>query len=102
LFGHVHQVAHILGYEGQQSAAAVRRDWRAALRVMERQARRDAALATALRHFVKVSHSYEPGLFACYRCADLPRTHNDLEQLFGRHRYHERRASGRKGRGRVP
>ena len=28
--------------------------------------------------------------------ADLPRTNNDLEQLFGSHRYHERRCSGRK------
>ena len=27
----------------------------------------------------------------------MPRTNNDLEQLFGSHRYHERRASGRKG-----
>jgi hypothetical protein len=27
---------------------------------------------------------------------DLPRTNNDLEQFFGSHRYHERRASGRK------
>ena len=26
----------------------------------------------------------------------MPRTDNDLEQLFGSHRYHERRASGRK------
>jgi hypothetical protein len=29
--------------------------------------------------------------------ADLPRTNNDLEQFFGSHRYHERRASGRQG-----
>ena len=29
--------------------------------------------------------------------ADLPRTNNALGQLFGAHRYHERRASGRKG-----
>jgi hypothetical protein len=29
--------------------------------------------------------------------AQLPRTNNDLEQAFGSHRYHERRASGRKG-----
>jgi len=36
-------------------------------------------------------------LFACYGAADLPRTNNDLEQLFGSHRYHERRATGRKG-----
>jgi len=26
----------------------------------------------------------------------VPRTNNDLEHLFGSHRYHERRASGRK------
>ena len=29
--------------------------------------------------------------------ADLPRTNNDLEQLFGATRYHERRTTGRKG-----
>jgi hypothetical protein len=28
--------------------------------------------------------------------ADLPRTNNDLEQFFGSHRSHERRARGRK------
>jgi hypothetical protein len=32
-----------------------------------------------------------------YEVPDLPRTHNDLEQCFGAHRYHERRATGRKG-----
>jgi hypothetical protein len=53
-------------------------------------------LAARLRHFVKVSRSYEPGLFHCYDVAGLPRTNNDLEHLFGSHRYHERRASGRK------
>jgi hypothetical protein len=66
---------------------------------MEQRAAREEALAPALRHFVKVSRSYEPGLFACYGGADLPRTNNALEQLFGRHRYHQRRASGRKGAG---
>ena len=50
----------------------------------------------ALKHFVKVSASYEPGLFHCYDVADLPRTNNDLEQFFGSYRYHERRCSGRK------
>jgi hypothetical protein len=54
-------------------------------------------LGGAVDHFVKVSRSYWPGLFACYDVADLPRTNNDLEQLFGSHRYHERRATGRKG-----
>ena len=53
-------------------------------------------LAGALGHFRKVTRSYWPGLFHCYDVPELPRTDNDLEQLFGSHRYHERRASGRK------
>jgi hypothetical protein len=60
---------------------------------------RDAAgsLASAVDHFVKVSRSYWRGLFDCYNVADLPRTNNGLEQTFGSYRYHERRATGRKG-----
>ena len=54
-------------------------------------------LASAVDHFLKVSRSYRAGLFHCYAVADLPRTNNDWEQFFGRHRYHERRASGRRG-----
>lgn len=53
--------------------------------------------AAGVDPFVKVRRSYGPGLFACYDTADVPRTNNDLEQAFGSHRYHERRASGRKG-----
>ena len=47
-------------------------------------------------HHLKVTRSYWSGLFVCYAVADLPRTNNDLEQLFGAHRYHARRSSGRK------
>ena len=50
----------------------------------------------AVQHFVQVTHSYGNGLFHCYRIEGLPRTNNDLEQVFGSARYHERRASGRK------
>ena len=46
-----------------------------------------------LRHFLKVTKSYWPGLFGCYQASDLPRTNNDLEHAFGSHRYHRRRAS---------
>src|SRR5258707_15533734 len=46
--------------------------------------------------FLKVTASYQPGLFHCYDVADLPRTDNDLEHVFGSARYHERRATGRK------
>lgn len=49
-----------------------------------------------MEHFGKVTRSYRPGLFHCYAVADLPRTNNGLEQLFGSQRYHERRATGRK------
>src|SRR5205807_2034671 len=53
-------------------------------------------LAGAVDHFLKVTRSYRPGLFHCYAVADLPRTDNDLERLFGSYRRHERRATGRK------
>lgn len=49
-----------------------------------------------MAHFLKVTESYWPGLFHCYDVPDLPRTNNDLEQLFGSTRHHERRCTGRK------
>jgi hypothetical protein len=60
--------------------------------------RRGAAgtLADAVDRFVRVTASYRPGLFHCYRVDGLPRTNNALEQLFGAHRHHERRTTGRK------
>ena len=56
----------------------------------------DSKLKPAVEHFVKVTESYRPGLFHCYDVADLPRTNNALEQLFGSTRHHERRCTGRK------
>ena len=56
----------------------------------------EPSVGEGLGHFLKVSQSYWPGLFGCYDCSDLPRTNNDLEHTFGSHRYHERRASGRR------
>jgi hypothetical protein len=94
-FGWVHAAAHILGTQGINPATA-RRLLGGLLGAMLRH--RDAAggLAAAVDHFVKVSRSYWPGLFHCYAVADLPRTNNALEQLFGSYRHHERRVSGRK------
>ena len=95
-YGWVHGAAHILGAEGT-NGAAIRGRLGGLLGAMRRH--RDSAgdLAGAADHFVKVSRSYWPGLFACYEAAELPRTNNGLEQAFGSHRYHERRATGRKG-----
>ena len=53
-------------------------------------------MRAGLKQFLKVTKSYWPGLFRCYESPDVPRTNNDLEHTFGSHRYHERRASGRR------
>jgi hypothetical protein len=95
-FGWVHRAAHILGQD-ECSAGQVRRQLGGLLGAMTRHRESAGSLAAGVDHFVKVSRSYWPGLFACYDVADLPRTNNDLEQAFGSHRYHERRTSGRKG-----
>ena len=63
---------------------------------MTRHRDRAGELTAAVGHFVKVSRSYRPGLFHCYAVPQLPRTNNDLEQLFGSYRWHERRITGRK------
>jgi hypothetical protein len=94
----VKRVARILKNQEQLPAPKVRR------RLVQLLARMRQAAATAdepsvrdsLRHFLKVTKSYWPGLFGCYTSSDLPRTNNDLEHAFGSHRYHERRASGRR------
>lgn len=95
----VKQVAQLLKNRGERSVAELRRRLSRILSGMRRQAvqAQEEGLGQQLRHFVKVTKSWWRGLFCCYKDVDLPRTNNDLEQLFGSHRYHERRASGRKG-----
>jgi hypothetical protein len=96
VFGWVHQAAHILG-QIDLRGSVVRKQLGGLLGAMCRHRTKVGPLSTAVDHFVKVSRSYWPGLFACYDTADLPRTNNDLEQAFGSYRYHERRATGRQG-----
>ena len=95
-FDLVHQAAAILANPKERSASTVGRQYRAHLRILRRQCARAGASRPALRHFLKVTASYLPGLFHCYRVPDLPRTNNALEQLFGSTRHHERRCTGRK------
>jgi hypothetical protein len=94
-FGWVHKAASILGSEGA-SGGEVRRRLGGLLGAMAARRQQAGPLASAVGHFLKVSRSYWGGLFACYEVADVPRTNNALEQLFGSQRHHERRASGRK------
>jgi len=93
----VRQVAHLLKNRDGRSVAEIRRRLTRILSALRRLAvpTEVAELRQQLQHFVRVSQRWRPGLFHCYRVADLPRTNNDLEHLFGSHRYHERRASGR-------
>jgi hypothetical protein len=92
----VWKAAHVLGGEGPGTAAGARRQLGGLLGAMARHRATAGYLGAAVDHFVKVTRSYWPGLFHCYDVEGLPRTNNDLEQFFGSHRYHERRASGRK------
>src|SRR5205085_9819530 len=96
-FGWVRRVARLLDNPEGLSGEPIKKRLRVLLGRMGAEAgraqqRAQQGLAEGLRHFVKVSHSYEPGLFHCYDVAGLPRTNNDLEHLFGSYRYHERRA----------
>lgn len=95
-FAWLHGAAHILNNEAGHDAASVQRRLSGLMGAMTRWQARAGYIQPAVRHFLKVTRSYWPGLFYCYTVADLPRTNNDLEHLFGSHRYHERRTTGRK------
>jgi hypothetical protein len=94
----VKRVARILKNQEQLPAPKVRRRLVQLLARMRQAATmaEEPSVQKGLRHFLKVTKSYWEGLFQCYQGSDLPRTNNDLEHAFGSHRYHERRASGRR------
>ena len=94
----VKRAARIRKNEEGLSAKKVRRRL-AQLLVRMRQATAtttEPSVRTGLKQFLKVTQSYWPGLFRCYESPEVPRSNNDLEHAFGSHRYHERRASGRR------
>lgn len=93
----VHRAAHVLENADGDDVLVVRRAYRGLLAEMKREQEALGELAWVVPHFCKVTASYWMGLFRSYETAGLPRTNNDLEQCFGSVRYHERRASGRKG-----
>lgn len=97
----VHAVAAILDNPDELSHTAIRRKLSGLLGAMQRGQSVTDELQPAVAHFLKVTHSYWPGLFHCYAIPDLPRTNNDLEHLFGRYRHLERRITGRKATSRT-
>lgn len=95
-FAWVHQVAVILKNQAQHKASVVRARLRGLLGAMTRWKPQAGDLSAGIEHFLKVTRSYWSGLFHCYDIDGLPRTNNDLEQVFGKWRHHQRRCTGRK------
>jgi len=92
----LHSAAHLLTNPDGLSGKQVQRRYIGLLGAMTRWQPHSGELEPAVAHFLKVTRSYWSGLFHCYDVPDLPRTNNDLEHLFGQHRYLERRITGRK------
>mgnify|MGYP003289304243 CR=1 FL=1 len=92
----VKAAARILNNEDQADGATVKARYAALRDRLIDEAGVSSWLGQVVQQFVKVTASYEPHLFHCYDVPDLPRTNNDLEQLFGSIRCHERRSTGRK------
>lgn len=95
-FDGLHQAAKILQNEAQLCTCGVRRRLQGLMGAMTRWKPQAAPLVGAIDHFLKVTRSYWSGLFHCYDIENLPRTNNDLEQIFGKWRHHQRRCSGQK------
>lgn len=92
----VQDAAHVLANHENRDRAGVQQAFVKVLRSIGVTKRHCGALEDTLSHFLKVTRSYRPGLFHCYDDPAIPRTNNDLEHCFGQHRFHERRATGRK------
>ena len=95
-FDWVHQIATLLANDTHLDGQSVRHRLEQLMQVMEQGKAQAGSLASGIDHLLKVTRSYAPGLFHCYDIEGLPRTNNDLEQLFGRWRHHQRRCTGRK------
>jgi hypothetical protein len=96
-YGYVHRAAHLLANAEALDRLTLQQRYTELLAELQAAQAPLGPLAPAAAHFLKVTASYWPGLFACYDVADLPRTNNGLEQYFGSARHAERRATGRKG-----
>ena len=92
----IHQVAEILDNKTGLDAIGVKQSFQTLLDSISQQKNRAGTLEPGINHFLKITHSYWSGLFRCYEVEGLPRTNNDLEQVFGILRHHQRRCTGRK------
>lgn len=94
-FGWMHRSAAVLRNRRGLDAAKVRRCFRGLRGAVARHRRQVGEPGPAISHSLKVTRGYWPGMFAAYDAPGLERMNNDLEQLSGSCRHHERRCSGR-------
>jgi len=92
----VNNIAEILDNELEKDSESVKQEFQLVISSMCEQFEEEGELKEWIEHFVKVTRSYEDGLFHCYDIKELPRTNNDLEQTFGSFRHHQRRCTGQK------
>ncbi|MDR9894512.1 transposase [Aetokthonos hydrillicola Thurmond2011] len=92
----IHQAAEILDNETGLNAIEVQQSFQTLLDSMSHAKNEAGTLEPGITHFLKITRSYWSGLFHCYDVEGLPRTNNDLEQVFGVLRHHQRRCTGRK------
>ena len=92
----IYAAAKILDNEEELSAQNVRSRYFGLVGSMIRWKNKTSNLSGYIEHFYKVTASYSSGLFHCYWVEGLPRTNNNLEQMFGSFRHHQRRCTGLK------
>lgn len=91
------QAKAILANPEQDAGQQVRERYQALLAQMRCDLAELAPLEEAFEHFCHQTANFAAGLFECYDVVGLPRTNHELEQCFGVARFHERRATGRRG-----
>lgn len=94
--GWLTEAAQILANADGADRATVEARYAVLLADLQEEATPSAPLQALAEHFIKITASYGPQLFNCYDVPDLPRTNNDLEQLFGSLRHQLRRTTGQK------
>ncbi len=92
----IHQTVTLLDNEEQLPRLFVQQRFGAWMIFMSDHREQLGSLADSIPHLLKITRSYWSGLFHCYQVENLPKTNNDLEQVFGSFRHHQRRTTGRK------
>ncbi len=92
----IHQAVTILDNEEDLPVLFVQQRFGAWMIFMSDHREQLGSLGDSMNHLLKITRSYWSGLFHCYQVDNLPKTNNDLEQVFGSFRHHQRRTTGRK------